>query len=156
MPFAVHLCHQHHIKAPLKGEILVDHLAYRLGFDFAAVLIDFRVVEEVDNHIIRQRVVDIVDEVAKCDRHVGVFLIANFLGAVKQFVDHEKLRVINDIAFQLGVFEDAVDLLISRSLADLVVALERQPPLFHGEDANLLRLESADGAGLAATAFPDD
>ena len=131
---------QNNVKASLQGEVLIYHLAHGLGLDFARVWVGFRVMQEVHNHIIRQQIVDAVNEVAERNCHIGIFLITYLAGAVKQFVDEKILRIVNDIPFQLGVFEDAADVLVGGAGLDLVITLERQTPLFNGEDTNLVRL----------------
>ena len=110
MPIAVNGCQKYDIEAALQSEVLVNHLAHRLGLDLPRVGVCLRVVEEVDDDIIGQKVVDIVDEVAKIKGKIGVFLIARLLRPVEQRIDHEVLRIINHISLQFRAIEDGVDI----------------------------------------------
>ena len=156
MTLAIDLGKQDHIEAPLKGEILIYHLANGLRLYLARVRVGFRVMQKVHDDIIGEQKVDIVDKIAEINRHVRELLIADFLGAVKHGVDHKELRVINDIPLQLGVFEHRIDVLVGCAGLDLVIPLERKSALLHGEDARAFGRQAFYRAGLARPAFPNN
>ena len=156
MTFAIYFSKKHDVKAPLKREVLVNHLADSLGFYFPCVRVCLRVMQEVHDDIIREKIVDIVDEVAEVNCHIGVLLISCFLCPVEQSVDQEVLTVINDIGFQLWVFENAVDVLIGCAGLDLIVTLEGKTAFLHRKDSSGIGLQPLDGIGLSRRTLAKD
>ena len=124
-------------------------------------------MQEVNDLVFVFQVVHEMDQVPELLSHRGEFVVAFFVGSVEELVNQKILAVIDDHGLDLSRLDGTHDpavlgsiqlcsilrLALSRIFRDfdrLDVGLERQPALFDGDDADLVRREVLEAVCLAA------
>ena len=132
----------------LYGEFFVQHLADGLCFELS-ILGLLGVVQEVDDYVGGSVHNDVVDEVPEVHCHVGELVVSGLVGSVKKLEGQKILGIVHRVALQLGVGQGLDDGAVACPVDHLQLLAEGQGLGCYVENANLVRLEVAEGSGLA-------
>ena len=124
-------------------------------------------VQEINDDVIREILIDHMDDIPKVSADFREFLVAGFVHAVKELIDHQILGIVDDVELFGGLLQDAVDdlrladdlALVVDRVADPVgrqLLSEREAGFLAEENAHGVRGKRLDGIGFPRAGLSHD